>query len=64
MLAEIADADLNAADEQRVALDIGFRHKIGEKLSFSGALVRDLHACGGQAKQTYATLTLQMDVGK
>ena len=64
MLAEVAGTDLNAPDERRVLLDVGFRHKISETQSFSGSLGRDVFAGGGQAKQTYVTLTWQMDIGK
>jgi len=64
MLAEIAGSDLNASDEKRVLLNFGLRHKISETQSFSGSLGHDVFAGGDQAKQTYVTLTWQMDIGK
>jgi len=64
LLAEIAGTDLNAPDEKRVLLNLGFRHKINDKNSISGSIGRDVYAGGDQAEQTYVSLTWQMDVGK
>ena len=64
VLAEIAGTDLNDPDQKRVLLNVGFRHKISETQSFSGSIGHDVFAGGGQARQTYVTLTWQMDIGK
>ena len=64
LLAEIAGTDLNDPTEKRVLLNLGFRNKISETLSFCGSLGRDVFAGGGQARQTYVTFAWQMDVGK
>jgi len=64
LLAEIAGTDLNDPDEKRVLLNVGFRHKLSETQSFSGSIGHDVFAGGGQARQTYVSLTWQMDIGK
>lgn len=64
LLAEIVGTDLNAADEQRVLLNVGARWKISEKDSLSASLGRDVHAGGDQREQTYFTFAYQKLFGK
>jgi hypothetical protein len=64
MFAELAGTDLNAADEKRVAFNVGLRRKISEAHSISGLIGRDVDAGGGQARQTYFTVAWQIDIGK
>ncbi|HZX90900.1 MAG TPA: transporter [Rudaea sp.] len=64
LLAEVVGTDLNAADEQRVLLNLGARWKISEKDSLSAALGRDIHAGGDQREQTYFTFAYQKLFGK
>ena len=64
MFTELAGDNLNSADEKRIALNIGLRHKISDKNSISGSIGRDVYAGGDQSDQTYFTLVWQIDIGK
>jgi hypothetical protein len=64
VMAEIAGSDLNAADERRVLLNLGVRHKISETQGLSAALGHDLYAGGDQRDNTYVSLAYQKLFGE
>jgi hypothetical protein len=64
LLAEVAGTDLNAADERRVALDVGVRRKVSDTQSLSMAIGRDVAAGGGGALENHLVLNYQRLFGE
>lgn len=64
LMAELAGRDLNTSATQRVLLNLGWRWKLSDNQSLSGAVGRDVHAGGDQSKNTYVTFAFQQLIGK